>query len=70
MSEHAAQVLSTLFGLSGLGSSCPGDMAAAQLALGSCMASAPLACMDPLLLGLGDWLDRTQVSLDVYLALL
>ena len=50
--------MSTLFGPSGLGSSCSGDVAAAQLALGSSMAAAPGACLDPLLEGLGHWLDR------------
>jgi hypothetical protein len=62
LSEHAPQVLSVLFGPSGLGSSCPGDVAAAQMALGSCMAAAPLASLDPLLAGLGDWLNRSQVG--------
>lgn len=56
--EHSPEVLSALFGPSGLGSACPGDVSAAQLALGSCMASAPLACLDPLLQGLDTWLDR------------
>lgn len=32
------------------------------MALGSCMAVAPLASLDPLLAGLADWLNRTQVK--------
>lgn len=49
-----------LFGSSGLGSSCSGNVTAAQLALGSVMASAPGACLDPLLCGLSRWLDRSE----------
>jgi hypothetical protein len=54
----AADTLGVLFGGSGLGSSCPGDVVAAQLALGSAMSAAPGSCLEPLLDGLGSWLDR------------
>lgn len=57
--EHASDVISDLLGPSGLGSSNAGDVSAAQLALGSLMAAAPLACLDPLLTGLGSWLERS-----------
>jgi hypothetical protein len=50
--------MEVLFGPSGLGSSCPGDVLAAQLSLGSAMAVAPSPTLDPLLLGLTAWLDR------------
>eukprot|EP00882_Tetradesmus_deserticola_P023753 GHRQ01025864.1.p1 GENE.GHRQ01025864.1~~GHRQ01025864.1.p1 ORF type:complete len:387 (+),score=135.80 GHRQ01025864.1:731-1891(+) len=56
----AADTLRVLFGPNGLGSACPGDVAAAQLALGSAMAVAPGACLEPLLVGLGKWLDRSE----------
>lgn len=49
-----------MLGSGGLGSSCPGDVTAAQLALGSVMLTAPGACMDPLLAGLSSWLDRAE----------
>lgn len=53
-------MLAVLFGPSGLGSSHPGDVTAAQLALGAAMAAAPLPCLDPLLGGLGTWLERGE----------
>jgi hypothetical protein len=54
----AGDTLAVLFGPSGLGSSFPGDVVAAQLALGSAMAAVPGSCLQPLLDGLGSWLDR------------
>jgi hypothetical protein len=54
----AADTLLVLLGPSGLGSAWPGDVAAAQLALGSAMAAAPGCCLQPLLDGLGGWLNR------------
>jgi hypothetical protein len=58
----AADTLAVLFGPSGLGSEWPGDVAAAQLALGSAMAAAPGCCLEPLLDGLGGWLDRCAAA--------
>lgn len=60
LAGSAGEVLPTLFGPTGLGSSCPGDVSAAQLALGSAMAVSPMACLDPLLQGLDTWLDRKE----------
>lgn len=51
-------MLQALFGSSGLGSSYPGDVVSAQLALGSVMRCAPGACLEPLLSGLAAWLAR------------
>ncbi|KAF8055816.1 hypothetical protein HT031_006591 [Scenedesmus sp. PABB004] len=60
LKSGAPGVLAVLLGDGGLGSPCPGDVAAAQLALGSAMAAAPGGCLDPLLAGLAGWLDRSR----------
>lgn len=55
---HAPSVVELLLGPGGLGSPVAGDCAAASLALGSCMASAPGPVFRGLLPGLAVLLDR------------